>query len=281
MNGPSPASHLLVALKPFLREALELFRRRYGDEHLTVAASYAGLGLMYEARGAPDQAQALLRKSIERYHRLFLTDNQPSPSALLLLGDIDIKKGEYQEAEALYHEVINQYRKIYGHNHPDIVMPLIGLARLRRLEHSYGKAEEVRMALEIQKRTQPQGNLSTAQSLCLLSKILIGAGKPVQAERYLREALVLYRDIINKENIKPSTLSYSQLSEFGECLTMLKHYAEAEPLLREGYNGIKARLGEENPMSIEARGRLVKLYQAWEKPGQDRRYSTSSADSSR
>jgi hypothetical protein len=50
-------------------------------------------------------------------------------------------------------------------------------------------------------------------------------------------------------------------SSLGECLTAQKRYGEAEPFLISGYNGLKAKLGDQDPRVIEARQRLDKLHQ--------------------
>ncbi len=57
----------------------------------------------------------------------------------------------------------------------------------------------------------------------------------------------------------------------GECLTLLKRYDEAERALNENYAAYQSR-GGECPGKIEARRRLVKLYEAWGKPEQAARF---------
>ena len=61
-------------------------------------------------------------------------------------------------------------------------------------------------------------------------------------------------------------------SELGECLTAQKRYTEAEPLLTDGYAGLKLKLGEKNARTVEARQRMAKLYDDWGKPDLAARY---------
>jgi hypothetical protein len=49
-------------------------------------------------------------------------------------------------------------------------------------------------------------------------------------------------------------------------MTAQRRYAEAEPLLTEGYNGLASSLGPKHPRTVEANQRLVHLYDAWRKP---------------
>jgi hypothetical protein len=61
-------------------------------------------------------------------------------------------------------------------------------------------------------------------------------------------------------------------SALGECLTAEKRFAEAETLLTSGYAGMKSTWGDKDPRVREGRQRLVKLYDAWQKPEQAARY---------
>ncbi len=61
-------------------------------------------------------------------------------------------------------------------------------------------------------------------------------------------------------------------SALGECLTTQKRYAEAEPLLVESYTILNSRLGQRDPRTKEALGRLVELYDLWGKPAPAAQY---------
>jgi hypothetical protein len=52
----------------------------------------------------------------------------------------------------------------------------------------------------------------------------------------------------------------------GECLTIQKRYAEAEPLLIQSYKTLKSVQVPGSPTRIEARDRLASLYAGWGKP---------------
>jgi hypothetical protein len=58
----------------------------------------------------------------------------------------------------------------------------------------------------------------------------------------------------------------------GECLTAQKRYGEAEPLLKEGYDEMKAALGEKHPRTLEAVQRLVQFYDAKRNAAEAARY---------
>jgi hypothetical protein len=95
-----------------------------------------------------------------------------------------------------------------------------------------------------------------------LGLTLTREGKAAEGEPYLREALAIRKKVLPQGDFMiPNTAS-----ALGECLTAQKRYAEAEPLLIDGYNELKAKLGDQHKRTIEARQRLAKLYDDWDKP---------------
>ena len=101
-----------------------------------------------------------------------------------------------------------------------------------------------------------------------LGLILNETGRSRQGETYLRQAL----DI--RTRLLPNGHQLIGISEgaLGECLTAQKRYTEAEPLLLRSYTVMKSSVGEQDPRTEEALGRLAKLYKAWAKPANAARY---------
>ncbi len=56
------------------------------------------------------------------------------------------------------------------------------------------------------------------------------------------------------------------LGSLGECLSTEQRYAEAEPLLTESYETLKAVQVPQSPILEEARKRLKSLYAGWGRP---------------
>ena len=85
------------------------------------------------------------------------------------------------------------------------------------------------------------------------------------AETYLRECLM-----IRDKALPDDWLLFSTKSMLGGALAGQKKFPEAEPLLLEGYSGMKDREAKippaAKPRLAEAIRRLVDLYTAWDKP---------------
>jgi tetratricopeptide (TPR) repeat protein len=93
---------------------------------------------------------------------------------------------------------------------------------------------------------------------------LTKVGRMAEAESVLRRCLALCEEAAPDAWATPHARSL-----LGAALLGQKKYADAEPLLVRGYQGMKARQAkgpsEGKARLLEALGRLVQLYDAWEK----------------
>jgi tetratricopeptide (TPR) repeat protein len=145
----------------------------------------------------------------------------------------------------------------------------MNLGWLYFLKGDYARAEdEDRQALPLLRKYLSPDHSYAASTAATLGLALTRDGKAVEGEPSLREALAIRKKILPKGDV---TISYTT-SALGECLTAQKRYAEAEPLLIDSYNELKAKLGDQDKRTMEARQRLAKLYDDWEKPDQAARF---------
>jgi hypothetical protein len=90
-----------------------------------------------------------------------------------------------------------------------------------------------------------------------LGLTLTRLGKPAEGELYLREVLEIRKRVLPADDVSILITE----SSLGECLTAEKRYKEAETLLAPSYEGMKSKLGEQDPRTVEARQRLQKLHE--------------------
>jgi serine/threonine protein kinase/tetratricopeptide (TPR) repeat protein len=259
-----------AAAVPLYQEALRISRKVNGESSFRAALALNNLATSYLSTGDIDKAQSLYSQAIEILRRLPDPESQSLLATSLQNFGVNLKtKGQYAEAEPYLREAISLRRQILGEKHPYVALTQIHLADLFYLRGDYSQAEaEIRAALEIQKQSLPSGHIDFGRSLTVLGSTLTREGQALQAEPYLREALEIRRKVLPKGHWLAATTE----GALGECLTALKRFPEAETLLTESYNDIKAGQGENSPRTTEAARRLAGLYEAWQKPDEAARY---------
>ena len=100
--------------------------------------------------------------------------------------------------------------------------------------------------------------------MAVFGQSLIQRGQWSAAESVLRECLAI------REKSQPDEWStFNTRSTLGGSLLGQKKFAEAEPLIVSGYEGLKAREAKipppARPRLTEAAERVLKLYEAWGK----------------
>jgi hypothetical protein len=108
-------------------------------------------------------------------------------------------------------------------------------------------------------------NLEIARSLNSLADLLYREGKFSEAEAAARESLA-----IREKTRRDDWVTFSTRSLLGGSLLGQKKYAEAEPLLVSGYEGMNARIQKippaGKPRLDEAVRRLVQFYEETGRP---------------
>ena len=130
------------------------------------------------------------------------------------------------------------------------------------------KAEAVKLLEELvaDARTRlPKGSPQLAQELMNMSESLLRSEAFAEAEPLLRECLT-----IREKKLPDLWKTFSTGSMLGGALLGQKKYAEAEPLLLKGYEGMKEREKTIPPQAgiymPNALDRLIALYTATNKP---------------
>ena len=114
------------------------------------------------------------------------------------------------------------------------------------------------------RRVRPQRHPEVARLLARL-----GQNRLMQGE-YRRRSRCAQRLAIRAAKLPDVWLTFHARSQLGGSLIGQKKYAEAEPLIVSGYEGMKAR--EEGlpamarPLLAGAAERVVRLFEEWDKP---------------
>ena len=246
----------------------EAERRVLGPEHPHTLVSMSNLALVYEDEGKYTQAEALFEHNLVSGRRVLGAEH---PDTLLSMGNLAIdyaNEAKYAQAEALLKESLEAERRVLGPRHPLTLLSVSYLAWIYQKEGKYDLAESyATQSLAGQRGALGSEHPDTMASAAALALALISQRKFVESEPIARESCQFFR----KDN-PDGWQTFRTESLVGASLAGQKKYAEAEPLLVKGYQGMLARKNRTDVPEWyhlnRAHDWVVQLYQAWGKQTQ-------------
>lgn len=215
-----------------------------------------GQGKDVTLRGAVDAAEPEVAK-------VFADRPLAEASVREMLGATYQNLEEVGRAVKQFERALALREQVFGPNNPATITCRNELAVAYRLA---GRDNEASRLYD-----QNAASPSHAAALAVQGSVLLSQNKPAEAELKLRECLATRR------RVQPDDwTTFDTQSMLGEALLEQKKYAEAEPLLLKGYEGLKKRdtqiPPESRPRRTKALERLVRLYEVWGKKDQAARW---------
>jgi eukaryotic-like serine/threonine-protein kinase len=281
--------------------------KRYGADHYLAILSLNNLAARYQATGKMRQALALFEEARDGLVPRLGAEHPSSLSILDNLARMYRAFGRAQEAVSLAEQVRNMRMLKLGPFHPDTIYTIDNLGSsyqaagepdkamnmfqtaaegLEKLNFAHGAAGLIIWHLcdSLERRKQfdradlwrgkwlaaakkmhGPDSAAYAEVLANQAEFTIPNQRYPEAESMLRECLAIL-----KKQPTDSVMMFLAKSMLGGALLSQKRYAEAEPLLIEGYEGVKAHEAQMSPLSArfcvrQSGQRVVQLYQAWGK----------------
>jgi non-specific serine/threonine protein kinase/serine/threonine-protein kinase len=252
------------ALEP-QEQAVEIRKRKLGDEHPDTLLSINGLGDLLYAQGRLDEAEPLMQETLEISRRLLGDEHPRTLDAVLNLGALFSARGKLDKAEPLYREALEGHRRTLGGDHPSTLQSTNNLGFLLKKQGKLNEAESLyRKTLEGRRRTLGDDHPNTLVSINNLGALLKAQGKLDEAESFYREALEGLRRMLGNEH--PSTLTST--NNLGLLLMKQGKLDESEPLLREVLEGRRRALDKEHPDILQSLNNMGSLLYAQGHPAQ-------------
>ncbi len=275
---------------------------KLGAGHPDVLTSRNHLALLYRSQGKVDLAEALLREVVVGRTAKLGADHLQTRHTQHELASLLADQGKFALAATLYKEMLAVRTAKLGPDHPETLESQYNLAitygHLKKFERAIPLLEE---ALQRSKANEYPGTLVMqadlgaiycgagrfADGIPLLEEVhwkgrkdpelawvgdalltaYVRAGKTTEAAALVTERV---RDARHEFPVDSPELA-AELACNGKMLLDAKAFAEAEPLLLEGYAGLSQTEVQLPPEVKKARLRdaaewLVQLYDAWGKP---------------
>jgi serine/threonine-protein kinase len=252
-------------------EAIELLRalvatrqRVLGEEHSKTLSSISNLAYAYEHEGDFAAAEPLLKKRVDAGRRVDGEDHTNTLDAKDQLGELYRIQGRYAEAEPLFTQGLEGAKRTLGDQSKSAAVFLTALGVLYEDEGRDQLAgETLNQALTLDRNIFTPNNLTLRDCMTALGRLRL-------KQQRFAEAEALLRPVAGAKITKGAFawILFDRKSLLGAALAGQGKYAEAEPLLLEGYEEMK-KLGPAIAVDAnlpEAGQRIVRLYEAWGKP---------------
>jgi serine/threonine protein kinase len=288
-------------------EALETCRRCWGEGYSTTLLLTGTRGMWYQARGMHARAEQLYTRAIAGFRSLEGTAGFDTGVLTIRLASLYNDQGRTEEAEKLLTEVLRDFRLVYGNDSVTTLWAKCVLAESYRIQGRHGEAETLlEEALKNYRRIFGKNNSWTHWAAGRLADCYLDEGQIEKAERLFPEAqeaslfagmegtdhgMVLNtlarlrleqrrpadaepparRSLAHADERFPDLwLRFESLSLLGGAISGQRRYTEAEPMLINGYNGLREREAimpflRRKKLPAEAGARIVELYEAWGK----------------
>ncbi len=250
-QGDSKEAELLF------RESLEVIPQLSGEALNLVATTRTTLASTIADQGRFDDALKTAREAVVEYQTRGDTDSANYGFSLTVLGGFLTENGDYSQAENDLLAAETIFRKLLSSRSLWLGDNLRNQAALLYYEQKYAAAiEKADMALQIYEESFGKHYDNYPTALIVKGLALARLGRAVEGEKVLRDAVNLRTSSLPAEHFWVALAN----SALGECLTIEKRYAEAEPLLLASYERLRASQGEQNPRTLLAQRRLNELY---------------------
>jgi tetratricopeptide (TPR) repeat protein len=259
-NGYRSAGKLDLAL-PLWEQTLKLAKAKLGADHPHTLTSMGNLAAGYRLAGKLDLALPLLEETLKLTKAKQGADHPETLKSMNNLAKGYQAAGKLDRALPLYQEAAAAMEKRrFQHEYAGGIVG--NLSDCHERLQQFDQAETWRRKwLAVVKERAGADSTAYADELAALGRNLLLQQKWTEAETALKESLA-----IRQEKTPDAWTTFNTQSLLGGTLAGQKKYADAEPLLLTGYEGMKAHAKtippQGKPRLPEAALRLVQLYQA-------------------
>jgi serine/threonine protein kinase/Tfp pilus assembly protein PilF len=254
---------------PLYEETLKLRKSQLGPDHSQTLISMNNLGEAYRHAGRLNDALPLIDQTHKLLKAKFGLDHPRTVTSMNNLAASYVEAGQREKALPLLEEALRLTKARLGPDHPDTIASINNLAVAYRYEGRIAQAillfEEALRFNRVKLGPDHPHTLATMVSLGGTYQL---NREHARAEPLLRECLAI-RD---KKSPDDWLTNYTKCLLAGSLLGQ-KKFAEAEPLLVSGYEGLKQRESDipayaKSRLLTETLQHLVELYEGWGKSTQ-------------
>jgi eukaryotic-like serine/threonine-protein kinase len=239
--------------------ALENRRRLLGPEATKTLESMTQLGWILDREGHDDEAEKVIRQTIDQARRVLGPEDPVTLDAMDRLAVILENQGHWEEEEKLLRQLIEIRSRRFGTEDPRTLRSMVNLADAVSLEGRTAEAEGMyRKALAIEQRVFGPEHPQTLATMNNLANRIQEQGRYTEAEGLYRETLASAQRVLGREH--PDTAD--TMTALANTLYYEGRFADAENLYREALQIVQRAVGPEHPSTTRAEEGLANVLDA-------------------
>jgi serine/threonine protein kinase/tetratricopeptide (TPR) repeat protein len=236
--------------------ALENRRRLLGSEAPKTLESMTQLGWILDREGHDDEAEKLIRQTIDQGRRVLGPEDPVTLDAMDRLAVILENQGHWEEEEKLLRQLIEIRSRRLGPEDPRTLRAMVNLADAVSQEGRTAEAEGIyRKTLEVEQRVFGPDHPQTLATMNNLANRIQEQGRYAEAEGLYRETLANAQRVLGREH--PNTVN--TMTTLADTLYYEGRYAAAENLFRGALEISQRTLGAEHPNTTRAQEGLANV----------------------
>jgi tetratricopeptide (TPR) repeat protein/tRNA A-37 threonylcarbamoyl transferase component Bud32 len=242
------------AAEATFRAGFAAVERTAGGNHPSVGLMASNFALVFLERGQFQEAARWLERSATISRASFKDASMPLGWALVNLSNTYRFLGENEKSLAAATESLAQFEGSLGANHFSTIHPLASIAYAKAVRGDPDAEAYIRRGIANQ-AALPADNYERAVGLNYLGFVLLQSRHLPQARVALERALEVRR----RSFATPNWRIAETAGWLGEVLARQGHTADAMPLLRESVETFHTLYGTDNPRTVDARQRLMRV----------------------
>jgi len=261
------ASNLKLQGKPveaevLQREALDIYIERYGPESGLAARGMNNLANLRHDQGDLQGALALHERSLAIRREVYGPTHDEVAGSLSNMAAVYVDLGELERAERLYQETLEIDRAALGDEHPLVIADLQVIAGMRTDQGDpEGAVAILEPLLEVAVNALGSDNLDVAAVQVEYGRALLALRSPAEAETQLREGLRVREAALPEDHwrvaVARSLMGQALVDQaMGDAGSSGAQREEGLQLLRQGYEGVLAKLGPDHRLTRAAYRRM-------------------------
>ncbi len=229
------------------RRAMKILEDRGAADKPVATIGLGVLADVYLAVGKFTQAEALYKRCLaitEPDADKSAVARANVPSYLIKLAEVAKGRKKYDESDKLYKRALEGYERVYGKDHKNVGITLLGIAdlKLRQGQPDQAAAPAAR-GLAILNRLHDETHPDVATALELAARVACGKRAFADSERLHKQALEARKEVYGEDHLAVAA-SQAHLADLYLAMGKLR---EAEPLYKRAVEVRLERLSPEHP----------------------------------